>query len=87
VILLSLWAAAVFATAGVTAGLVAISRGARPPVRPLLAGVFLVITVFTVLPPAGSTDTVSYAIDGSMVVAGHSPYTMTPTEFLGVGGG
>jgi hypothetical protein len=85
VILPSLWAAAVFATAGVTAGLVAISRGARPPVRPLLVGVFLVITVFTVLPPGGSTDTVSYAIDGSIVVAGHSPYTMTPTEFLATG--
>ncbi|HYB16035.1 MAG TPA: hypothetical protein VEF71_11265 [Streptosporangiaceae bacterium] len=85
VVLLSLWAAAVIAVAGVAAGLVAVSRGARPPVRPLLAGVFLVIAIFTVLPPGGSTDAVSYGIDGSMVVAGHSPYVMTPNEFLATG--
>ncbi len=85
VVLLSLWAAAVLAAAGVAAGLVAVARGARPPVRPLLAGVFLVIAVFSVLPPGGSTDTVSYAIDGSMVAAGHSPYVMTPNEFLASG--
>jgi hypothetical protein len=85
VVLLSLWAAAVIAVAGVTAGLVATSRGARLPVKPLLAGVFLVIAVFTVLPPGGSTDAVSYGIDGAMVVAGHSPYAMTPNEFLATG--
>src|SRR5580700_8750465 len=67
------------------AGLVAVSRGARPPVKPLLAGVFLVIALFTVLPPGGSTDAVSYGIDGSMVAAGHSPYVMTPNEFLATG--
>lgn len=85
VVLLSLWAAAVIAAAGVAAGLVAVSRGARPPVKPLLAGVFLVIALFTVLPPGGSTDAVSYGIDGSMVAAGHSPYVMTPNEFLATG--
>jgi Glycosyltransferase family 87 len=85
VVLLSLWAAAVIAVAGVTAGLLAVSRGARLPVRPLLAGVFLVIAVFTVLPPGGSTDAVSYGIDGSMVAAGHSPYVMTPNQFLATG--
>jgi hypothetical protein len=86
VVLLSLWAAAVLAAAGVAAGLVAVARGVRPPVRPLLAGVFLIIAVFTVLPPGGSTDTVSSAIDGNMVVAGHSPYVMTPNKFLATGG-
>ena len=85
VVLFSLWAAAVIAAAGVAAGLVAVSRGARPPVKPLLVCVFGVIAIFTVLPPGGSTDTVSYAIDGSMVVAGHSPYVMTPKEFLATG--
>jgi hypothetical protein len=84
-VLLGLWAAAVLGTAGVIAGLVAISRGARPPVRPLLGLVFVVIAVLTVLPPGGSTDTISYGIDGSMVVAGHSPYVMTPNEFLATG--
>jgi len=85
VVLLSLWAAAVFAVAGVAAGLVAVSRGARLPVRPLLVGVFVVIAIFTVLPPGGSTDAVSYGIDGAMVAAGHNPYVMTPNEFLATG--
>ncbi len=85
VVLFSLWAAAVIAAAGVAAGLVAVSRGARPPVKPLLVCVFGVMAIFTVLPPGGSTDTVSYAIDGSMVVAGHSPYVMTPKQFLATG--
>lgn len=85
VVLLSLWAAAVIAAAGVAAGLVAVSRGARVPVRPLLVFVFGVIAIFAVLPPGGSTDTISYSIDGSMVVAGHSPYSMTPKEFLATG--
>src|SRR5262249_40565168 len=84
-VLLGLWAAAVIGTAGVITGLVAVSRGARPPVRPLLGLVFVVIAVFTVLPPGGSTDTISYGIDGSMVVAGHSPYVMTPNQFLATG--
>jgi hypothetical protein len=85
-ILMSLWVAAVIATVGVVTGLVAISRGARPSVK-LLVGLALgVIAVFTVLPPSGSTDTVSYAIDGSMVVAGHSPYVTTPEQYLAIGG-
>ena len=85
-ILLSLWAAAVIATAGVILGLVAIVRGARPGIK-LMIGVSLGVTaVFTVLIPAGSTDAISYAIDGSMVVAGHNPYVMTPEQFLKAGG-
>jgi hypothetical protein len=79
------WLAAILGAVGVGAGLVAVSRGARPRIKPLLAGVFLVIAVFTVLPAAGSTDTISYGIDGAMVIAGHSPYSMTPDEFQATG--
>ena len=43
------------------------ARGARPPVKPLLAASFIVIAVSTFPPPAGTTDTQSYAIDGNMV--------------------
>jgi hypothetical protein len=85
-VLLSLWAVAVIATVGVFAGLAAVAKGARPPVKLLIGIAFGVVAVFTVLPPAGSADTVSYAIDGSMVVAGHSPYVMLPTTFLAHGG-
>ena len=36
-VLFTLWAAAILAAVGVGAGLVAVARGARPPVKPLLA--------------------------------------------------
>jgi hypothetical protein len=79
-VLFTLWATAVLAAAGVGAGLIAVARGARPRVRPLLAASFIAVAAFTVLPPAGTTDTQSYAIDGNMVVLGHSPYVDTPRE-------
>jgi hypothetical protein len=76
----SLWAAMVLGCAGVIAGLLAVSRGARPPVRVLAGLGLLAVVVLTVLPPAGSTDAISYAASGRMAVTGHSPYVMTPLQ-------
>jgi hypothetical protein len=76
----SLWAAMALGCAGVIAGLVAVGRGARPPVRPVLAAAFLAVTALTVLPPAGSTDSISYAASGRILMTGHSPYVMTPRQ-------
>jgi hypothetical protein len=76
----SLWAAMVLGCAGVMAGLVAVAHGARPPVRRVIAFAFLAVVVLTVLPPAGSTDSMSYAANGRMAVIGHSPYIMTPRQ-------
>jgi hypothetical protein len=81
----SLWAAMALGCAGVIAGLIAVARGARPPVRPVMAAAFLAITVVTVLPPAGSTDAISYAANGRMAVIGHSPYVMTPLQLRRTG--
>jgi len=79
-VLFTLWAAAVVGAVGVGAGLVAVARGARPRVRPLLAASFIAVAAFAVLAPAGTTDTQSYAIDGNMMVLGHSPYVDTPRQ-------
>ena len=76
----SLWAAMALGCAGVIAGLVAVARGARPSVRPVIAAAFLAVAVLTVLPPAGSTDSISYAASGRLAVIGHSPYVMTPLQ-------
>ena len=76
----SLWAAMVLGGAGVIAGLIAVARGARPPVRPVIAAAFLAVAVLTVLPAAGSTDSISYAASGRTAVTGHSPYVMTPLQ-------
>jgi alpha-1,6-mannosyltransferase len=76
----SLWTAMALGCAGVIAGLVAVARGARPPVRAVLAAAFLAVAMLTVLPPAGSTDAISYAASGRIAVTGHSPYVMTPLQ-------
>ena len=76
----SLWGAVLAGGIGVIAGLVAVARGARPPVRVLLAFAALVVGVLTVLPAAGSTDIGDYAANGRMAATGHSPYVMTPLE-------
>ena len=76
----ALWAAMVLGCAGVIAGLIAVARGARPPVRALITFAFLAVVVLTVLPAAGSTDSISYAASGRMAVTGHSPYVMTPLQ-------
>jgi hypothetical protein len=76
----SLWAAMALGCAGVICGLIAVDRGARLPVRAIVAFAFLAVAVFTLLPPAGSTDSISYAANGRMAVTGHSPYVMTPVQ-------
>jgi len=76
----SLWVAMVLGCAGVIAGLIAVDRGARLPVRAVLAFAFLAVAVFTLLPSAGSTDSISYAANGRTAVIGHSPYVMTPLQ-------
>ncbi len=81
----SLWAAMALGCAGVIAGLVAVARGARPPVRPIIAAAFLSVAVLTVLSPAGSTDSISYAAGGRTAVIGHSPYVMTPLQLARTG--
>ena len=80
-----MWTAAILGGGGVIAGLAAVSRGVRVPARPLLALAFAAVAAFTVLPPAGSTDTLDYAAYGRMVVLGHSPYSMTPDELRRTG--
>jgi hypothetical protein len=84
-VLFTAWGAAVAGAVGVGAGLAAVARGARPPVRSLLIASFIAAAAFAVLPPAGTTDTQSYAIDGNMAVLGHSPYVNTPLQMAGLG--
>jgi hypothetical protein len=79
---IGLWLAALAGGLGVAAGLVAARRGARAPIRLLLAGAAVVVAILTVLPPAGSTDALDYMAFGRMVVLGHSPYVMVPWDLM-----
>jgi hypothetical protein len=81
----AMWAAALLGGGGLAAGLAAMSRGIRPPVRLLLATGLVAVAAFTVLPPAGSTDALDYAAYGRMVVLGDSPYVMTPEQLRRMG--
>jgi hypothetical protein len=70
---------------GVACGLVAVRRGARPNLRLLAAGVIVAIIVLALLPPGGSTDSLSYAAYGRIALIGHNPYVMTPAQLRAIG--
>ncbi len=76
-----LWLSAPLAAVGVGAALVAIRRGLPVPMRILLVAGGIAAVAMTVLPPAGSTDTLDYAVYGHIVALGHSPYVMTPLQY------
>ncbi|MGH3225333.1 MAG: hypothetical protein ACRDPY_42730, partial [Streptosporangiaceae bacterium] len=76
----ALWTAMALGCAGVIAALVAVARGARPPARALIAFAVIAVVALTVLPAAGSTDSISYAASGRTAVIGHSPYVLTPLQ-------
>ncbi len=81
----AMWAAVVLAAGGVIAGLAAVARGARPSVRLVLGVGLVAVAVLTVLPAAGSNDTLDYAAFGRMMVLGHNPYVMTPDQLRHLG--
>jgi len=76
----ALWAAAILGGGGVIAGLAALRRGARFPGRLLITCALIAVAIFAVLPPAGSTDALSYAVFGRIAALGHNPYVMTPNQ-------
>jgi hypothetical protein len=75
-----IYAALVLGAAGVACGLVAVRRGARPDIRIVVAAAVATVAVFTLLPPGGSTDSLSYAAYGRITEIGHNPYVMTPLQ-------
>ncbi|HYK68774.1 MAG TPA: hypothetical protein VEV45_12560 [Streptosporangiaceae bacterium] len=76
----ALWLSALAGGLGLAAALIAVRRGARPPLHILLLVAAVVVAVLIVLPPAGSTDSLDYMAFGRMVVLGHSPYVMVPWD-------
>jgi hypothetical protein len=74
----ALWLACLLGAVGVGAGLVAVRRGARPPMRRILVAAAVVVAVLAVLPPGGSTDVLDYASYGRLLALGHNPYVVPP---------
>jgi hypothetical protein len=83
--IVAMWTAMILGAAGIVAGLAAVARGARLPAGFIVAAGLLAAAVLVVLPPAGSTDALSYAANGRMAVIGHSPYVMTPRQLAAIG--
>jgi alpha-1,6-mannosyltransferase len=77
------------ALAAGTAGLVLVLRALRGgwsvPARIVLLAGLLAAVALTLVPPFGSSDQLSYAAYGRMLVTGHNPYTTTPAQLAALG--
>ncbi|MGH3190211.1 MAG: polyprenol phosphomannose-dependent alpha 1,6 mannosyltransferase MptB [Streptosporangiaceae bacterium] len=72
-------------TLGLVLVLRAIRRGWSVPARLVLIAGLLAAAALTLLPPFGSSDQLSYAAYGRMLVTGHNPYTTTPAQLAALG--
>jgi hypothetical protein len=72
-----------------TLGLVLVLRALRAgwavPAWAIVAAGLLAATALTLVPPFGSSDHLSYAAYGRMLVTGHNPYTTTPAQLAALG--
>jgi Dolichyl-phosphate-mannose-protein mannosyltransferase len=72
-----------------TLGLVLVLRAMRAgwtiSARAVLLAGILAATVLTLVPPFGSSDHLSYAAYGRMLVTGHNPYLTTPQQLINLG--
>jgi hypothetical protein len=72
-------------TAGLGLCLHALRRGWTVSPRAVLAAGLTAAAVITLAPPYGSSDQLSYAAYGRMVVTGHDPYLTTPAMLARLG--
>ena len=72
-------------TAGLGLCLPAIRRGWAVSPRMVLAAGLIAAAVITLAPPFGSSDQLSYAAYGRMVITGHDPYLTTPAMLARLG--
>ena len=70
---------------GLVLTLRAIRGGWSVPARAVLLAGLLAAAVLTLVPPFGSSDQLSYAAYGRMLVTGHNPYTTTPAQLAALG--
>jgi hypothetical protein len=63
----------------------AVRRGWAIPARLVLAAGIIAAVALALVPPFGSSDHLSYAAYGRMVITGHNPYTTTPAQLARLG--
>ena len=72
-------------TLGLVLVLRAVRHGGSVPARAVLVAGLLAAAALTLMPPFGSSDHLSYAAYGRMLVTGHNPYTTTPAQLAAAG--
>jgi hypothetical protein len=70
---------------GLVLALRAVRGGWSVPARTVLLAGLLAAVALTLVPPFGSSDQLSYAAYGRMLVTGHNPYTTTPAQLAALG--
>jgi hypothetical protein len=76
------WAAITTGGMGAGLGIVALAGGWRPRPWMLYAGGLVAVVVLAVVPVAGSTDVLDYAVYGRIAALGNSPWVMTPGQLF-----
>jgi hypothetical protein len=71
--------------AGLVLTLRAMRGGWLVPARAVLLAGLAAAAVLSLVPPFGSSDPLSYAAYGRMVVTGHNPYLTTPAQLAALG--
>ena len=72
-------------TVGLVLALRAVRGGWSVPARAVLVAGLVAAVALTLVPPFGSSDHLSYAAYGRMLVTGHNPYTTTPAQLAALG--
>jgi hypothetical protein len=70
---------------GLVLALRAVRGGWSFPARAVLLAGLVAAVALTLVPPFGSSDPLSYAAYGRMLVTGHNPYTTTPAQLAALG--
>jgi hypothetical protein len=70
---------------GLVLALRAVRGGWSVPARAVLLAGLLAAVALTLVAPFGSSDQLSYAAYGRMLVTGHNPYTTTPAQLAALG--
>jgi len=78
-------AALALGAAGLALALRAARGGWLVPARTVLIAGLLAAAAVTLVPPFGSSDQLSYAAYGRMLVTGHDPYTTTAAQLAALG--
>ncbi len=72
-------------TIGLALTISAMRRGWVIPARPVLLAGLVAAVLLTLVPPVGSSDPLSYAAYGRMLVTGHNPYAIGPDVLARLG--